>query len=755
MECEARGERLAYMTVDASRLSSPAFARWQQDVVAGLIVGVLALPICLAAGVLAFSPLGPNFVAQGAAAGLYGAIAAGAVTALVATSSFVITCPRATPSLVLASLIAALLVNPAFTGKPALIITAAALCVFLAGLWQILFGLLRIASIIKFTPYPVFAGFVNGIALLIVVAQIKPFFVINGDSALPAPQHLLMLAFVVGLAILAIFYVRIAKKLALPPWTAKVPGTIVAFTLGIVAYHLANWLLPDFDLGPVIGKPSFAMTLPLLHVLEPDTTAHIWTIGWNLLLVSLVLAVIASMETLMSLRLAVNIAELEVHPMRELAAQGCGNCAAAMFTAIASAATPTLLLAAFRAGGRTRLTGIAASSTILIFGVMFSDAIAIVPKAVLSAVLISVAVMMFDTWSIGLLTYVVRRSSPLGWQRAFYDLVIVAVVMGITVMTTIAIGVIGGCLLSVLIFAVNMSRPVVRHSYWGHEIYSKRIRSAEDMALLKKMGHRRAVLQLEGALFFGNAEDLSIKVKQLFVHADMIVLDMRAITDIDVSGSNILRNIVSRSREQGKRLLFCNIPAAQTTIVRNLFDQQESADAALKIDLESALEWMEEESLRANLDQRSLSGVLALEQIDFFAGVSTEELEKIRQILKFCEFKSGETICQEGDPGDKMWLLAKGSVSVRLYVTDSRGSRRITSLGRGTIFGEMALIEGAPRSATIVADEDVVCYQLSGDDFNILLRDQPDIAAKIMRNTARELARRLRQTSEDLRHATS
>jgi anti-anti-sigma regulatory factor len=391
----------------------------------------------------------------------------------------------------------------------------------------------------------------------------------------------------------------------------------------------------------------------------------------------------------------------------------------------------------------------------LIFGVMFSDAIAIVPKAVLSAVLISVAVMMFDTWSIGLLTYVVRRSSPLGWQRAFYDLVIVAVVMGITVMTTIAIGVIGGCLLSVLIFAVNMSRPVVRHSYWGHEIYSKRIRSAEDMALLKKTGGRRAVLQLEGALFFGNAEDLAIKLKQLFVHADMIVLDMRAITDIDVSGSNILRNIVSRSREHGKRLLFCNVPAAQTTIVRNLFDRQESADAALKIDLESALEWLEEESLRTNLDQRSLSGVLALEQIDFFAGVSTEELEQIRQILKFCEFKSGEKICQEGDPGDKMWLLAKGSVSVRLHVTDKRGSRRITSLGRGTIFGEMALIEGAPRSASIVADEDVVCYQLSGDDFNILLRDEPDIAAKIMRNTARELVRRLRQTSEDLRHATS
>ena len=104
------------MAVEASEFPTLRAGHWQRDVVAGLVVGLLALPICLAAGVLVFSPLGPAYVAEGAAAGLYGAIAAGAVAALVSTSSFAITCPRGSPALVLASLIAALIANPALGG---------------------------------------------------------------------------------------------------------------------------------------------------------------------------------------------------------------------------------------------------------------------------------------------------------------------------------------------------------------------------------------------------------------------------------------------------------------------------------------------------------------------------------------------------------------------------------------------------------------------------------------------------------------
>ena len=443
---------------------------WQRDIVAGLVVGLLALPICLAAGVLVFDPLGRAYVAEGAAAGLYGAIAAGTIAALVATSSFAITCPRGGPSLVLASLIAALIANP-FAGNPRLVIGAAALCVFLAGVWQILFGLFRVAGIIKFTPHPVFAGFVNGAALLIIKTQIKPFFVDGASSSLGLPSHPLVLAFVFSLALVAIFHGSMVKKLRLPPALAKVPGTIVAFALGILVYHLAKLIEPTLDLGPTIGKPAIKLASPLFDALQPANAAQLWAVGGSIVLVSLALALVASLETLMSLRLVQSIADHDVHPMRDLAAQGCGDCVSALVVPVASAVTPNLLVTAYRVGGRTRLTGVVAAAVILVVGVLLSDVMAVVPNAVLSAVLLAVGVMMFDAWSFRLLGQVMRKASPLGWQRALYDVIVVAVVMGVTAMTTVVMGVIAGCLMSGIIFVINMSRPVVQRRILGGEFF--------------------------------------------------------------------------------------------------------------------------------------------------------------------------------------------------------------------------------------------------------------------------------------------
>ena len=743
------------MTAEALKTGSFSVAQWRQDIAAGLVVAIITLPVCLAPGVLVFSALGPGYVAEGAAAGLFGAIVAGAIAALFATSSFVITCPRGSPSLVLASLIATLLINPAFAGNPRLVITAAALSAFLAGIWQILFGLFRVSDIIKFTPHPVFAGFVNGAALLILKAQIFPFFTDSNHSALAVPTHPLMLVLVVVLALVGAFYRQLLTMFSFPSWAARVPGTIVVFVLGISIYHLAKWVEPALDLGPTIGKPAVGLNSPLLPALLPDNAAQLGTIAGSILLISLVLALVASLESLMAFRVAQYLGDIRVHPIRDLAAQGIGNCATAFFAPIISAATPSLLEPAYRAGGRTRLSGIVAAAIILILGVFLTNALAAIPNVALSAVLATMGITMFDKWSLRLAGQVAKRSSPLRARRSWHDLIVVVAVMATTAMTTVVIGVIAGCLLSGIIFVINMSRPVVRRKYSGSECFSKRIRSVEDVATLQRLGERRAVLQLEGVLFFGNAENLATDVKTLFETAKMITLDMRAITDIDASGTNILSELVRRSREHGKLLLFCNVPVTQLSNVTELFDGPLAASRAIMPDLETALELMEERTLNEQGDERGQADLMALEDIDFFDGVPDSELQELRQVLKLREFKTGEPICREGDPGDKMWLLVKGSVSVRLTVGDLRGSRRITSLTRGTVFGEMALIEGAPRSASIVADENVVCYELNGADFAVLLRDKPSIAATVMRNTARELARRLRRTSEDLRHATS
>jgi CRP-like cAMP-binding protein len=224
----------------------------------------------------------------------------------------------------------------------------------------------------------------------------------------------------------------------------------------------------------------------------------------------------------------------------------------------------------------------------------------------------------------------------------------------------------------------------------------------------------------------------------------MIALDMRGVNDIDVSGANILANLVSKSRELKKCLLFCHVPSSCVTTIKNLIPKTLVPEELIKHDLDSALEWMEEQSLLLNAARRS--------HADFLAGIEQDDLERLNKVLTRRDFEPGEIICSEGDEGDRMWLLAKGSVSVRLTLGAGRQSMRIASLARGTAIGEMSLIDSARRSATIVADEQVVCYELLRDNFAMMLSDFPTIATKLLSNLARELSRRLRLTSEDLRN---
>jgi CRP-like cAMP-binding protein/anti-anti-sigma regulatory factor len=286
---------------------------------------------------------------------------------------------------------------------------------------------------------------------------------------------------------------------------------------------------------------------------------------------------------------------------------------------------------------------------------------------------------------------------------------------------------------------------------FGHEIASKRVRPTGDVAILRETGPRRVVLQLEGVLFFGNADRLAHQVKHLFGRANTVVLDFKRVSDIDVSGATVLRNLVQRSREGGKHLVFCNVPAAQTSVIQSIFGHTAPAEPPVLLDLDTTLEYVEERALAEHAHRRAGVDLLSLHEIDFLHGLSADELANLEKAMTLREFAAGEILCHEGDAGDRMWLLLKGSVSVRLNVNDQRRSLRIASLARGTTVGEMSLIEAARRSATIVADEPVVCCELERSHFDALRHTQPEIAAKLLANLARELARRLRRTSEDLR----
>jgi sulfate permease, SulP family len=726
---------------------------WRDDLAAGAITTIISLPISIAASLLAFAPLGPSYTGTAAGAGLIGAIIGGGVAAIVATSSFVGTTPRASECLILASLLVTLLGRPEIAADKNLIVTSIYLCVFLAGLFQCLFGLAGVAKIIKFTPHPVLVGFLNGVAVLIILSQLKPYFLIGASTG-----HLILIdlpwrfALCIAVAAAMLFYPALTKQLPRLPWLTRIPAVVVGFCGGIGAFYIVKALHPALDLGATFGTIAFPSRSPFAAFGSIETWRRVAGLAWDIVPVSAILAIVATIDSLLTFRSAQNVSDLHVSPVRDVVAQGIGNCAAAFAGGMINAASPSQTVAAYRAGGRSRLVPLTSVLLLAICAIFFPNYLGAIPMVVLSGILLAVGVLLVDQWFLELVADIRKTSSAVNRRRAIYDVAVVFIVMGVTVFYSIIAGVVAGCLLAGTIFVVNMSRPVIRRTFGGADIQSKRIRPARDVAILRETGAQRAILQLEGVLFFGNADDLSAKIKQLFAQADMITLDLRGVSDIDVSGATILENIVAKSHGLKKDILFCEVPASHINIVKNLVRKTTKNVDTIKHDLDACLEWMEEKSLHLHADKRLQSDILALHEIDFLDGLEDRDLEALQPLLTPCNFAAGETICREGEDGDRMWLLAKGSVSVRLALGDGRGYRRITSLARGTTLGEMALVESSRRSATVVADEPVFCYELLRSDFDSLVAGYPGIATKLLSNLSRELARRLRRTSEDLRN---
>ncbi|MDM8552223.1 cyclic nucleotide-binding domain-containing protein, partial [Desulfobacterales bacterium HSG2] len=127
------------------------------------------------------------------------------------------------------------------------------------------------------------------------------------------------------------------------------------------------------------------------------------------------------------------------------------------------------------------------------------------------------------------------------------------------------------------------------------------------------------------------------------------------------------------------------------------------------------------------------------------------ELDDFRQKLIRQTYKKGEPVFREGDPGEDLFLLTKGAVTVKVRLPESDRFRRLFTFSPGVIFGEVALLDGKPRSADVWAEEDTEVFRLSLHDFDILRREKPEIVIKLLMNIAKEFSRNLRRISEEVR----
>jgi len=296
-----------------------------------------------------------------------------------------------------------------------------------------------------------------------------------------------------------------------------------------------------------------------------------------------------------------------------------------------------------------------------------------------------------------------------------------------------------------------IGRFTVRLKHTAAEFNSSRVRTAEESRILRDVGRRVCVWQLQGNLSFSTAEVVVSDLIANFESADYFILDFKRVLSLNESACHLFFEFLGKAQGRGKRLLFTNVdvvPVLRRFFRIKLGERFSEAFQAYQ-DNDSALEWCENCLLDIHLPQRTLDVRAAPETFEALEDLTTEELLVVTKLLRRKAWGAGETIISAGDPAAEVFFLVSGYVSV--IVTMSSGvAKRLGSFSPGMTFGEMAVIDRAPRSAKIIADTKVECDLLPLEDFDRLGEEHPHIMIKLLHNLCHALSGRLRKANREL-----
>jgi len=722
------------------------------DIAGGLSAGLLTIPVSMGYGILALQPLGDGYVSYGVVAGLVSAIVVLLAAALLGGSAGLMYTPRSVVTLIMAAVV----LEGVVRGPVAVVahgdirrtLTLVFFIVMAAGFFQALFGALRLGGLIRYIPSPVMAGFQNAVAILIILSQV--------DTLLGFRWHVPVAKLPSSLALVQPLTLAVGIVTFLATWfgprlTKRVPPMIVGVLLGGGAYYALSFSGYGAQLGSVVGPMPAAPLLPRylrgfgLLLADRETWPALFTLGVG----AFGLAIVSSFDALLCVRVMDGVTGNRSRGSRELVRIGVGNIAAACFGGIPSGVNLGASVASHRAGGRTRRASLAAAAVILLAVLLLGPAIALLPRAVIAGMLTVVGVQLFDQWSLTLLVRTATGKLIHGGRMALDLLVVLLVASSILVFDPI-VGVGMGVAVAVLFFIIRMSKSVVRSTYHGDAVSSRRARDPRLMELLAAHGRQIVVFELDGPIFFGTAENLATRVEAAAREgAGHVVLDLRRVNELDTTGARILIQIRDRLTRQGGNLLLSH-PHDNflvSTVLRDLGVAAALGHGALFADTDAALEWAEEQVILAHGARDVMTGELPMERLSVLEGLTEAECAIVRALLERRTYGPGEVVIKEGTLDRDLFLMSRGTVSVKVDLPGLGRRRRLASFSAGTVFGEVALLDREPRSATVTADEEAVCYVLSEDAFHALMRDHHAVAIKILINLGRELSRRVRRAN--------
>jgi len=486
--------------------------RLGRDLMAGLTVCAVALPLALAFGVSS---------GASAAAGLVTAIIAGVVIGLLGGASYQISGPTGAMSAVLIAIVAKHGLQGVF------------LACFAAGIVLLLCGLFRLGRLISFIPMPVIMGFTSGIALIIAIGQIDAFFgtVSQGSTTLERLASYGKLGFHPNLSTTCIGLLVVVVMILWPKaWGKRVPGSLVGIVLatGITAL-----------LG--LSDPALVGEIPRTLVL-PDRLSVSQINWWSLpdLIPSIVtISALAMIESLLCGASASRMKQEAFHADRELVAQGVGNLLLPFFGGVPATAAIARTSVAIRSGEETRLTSVFHAIFLLLSMVFLADVMAHLPMSALAGVLMVTAFRM-NEWS-GI-RYLFHRGFKSGISQYLLT-------MATTVVFDLTIAIFIGVLYSAVL---HMSKSHILVSF--SDIDPSRMQGSEDAVLPQDA----CVAYVTGSLFFGAVSEFQEACSHL-PDCQQLIFSLRGMPSIDVSGVQCMLELIESLHKRGIEVFFCGV----------------------------------------------------------------------------------------------------------------------------------------------------------------------------------------------------
>lgn len=734
-----------------------AFKEWNYSqllaaVIAGLVIGLITASAQISFAVLIFSGEMAPFVAQGIGLFLMGSLVATLITGFTSSYPGMISPNEDVPAAIVAVMAAGIAATLASSVSPndkyITVVVAIALSSLLTGFVFIIQGYFKLGALFRFLPYPVVGGFLAGLGWVLTSGGLTamanvPLQVGQLDAFIQFNVLIQWLPGALFAVVMLLLLSRFNHYLLMPGliFGAAALFYFVVFLIGVPLEQVSEkgWFLGPFSEG---------------GLWRPFDIAAFSTVQWSAIATQsgniAALVIVSTIALLLSASGMELTVEQDIQLDKELQASGLGTLGSGLVGGMVSYPALGLSTLGYRIGGSSRLIGTVVAAVlgaVVFFG---PSVLSWTPKLVFGGLLMFLGLSLLDEW-------VYRAWFKFSRIDYLIILAILVVVAGFGFLQGVTLGV--G--LAIILFVVNYSRVnVIKHTLSGADYHSRVTRRRRHRNVLEQQEHKIYILQLQGYIFFGTANNILNRVRQRLEAVDLptirfVIFDFQQVSGVDSTAVLSFTKLIKLAQKQNVTLIFTNptldhaLPH-QDSAVAKLFAQLhdvESVDAQQTVrifsELDRGLEWCENQLLLAAGEDISDTTVSLSNQLSAFLPYAVE-MDRLLTYFVRLDVAAGQYLIRQGEPSDDLYFIESGQVTAQLEYPD-RSPVRLETMGGGTVVGEIGFYLEKPRTAAVVADEPSTVYCLSQQTMERMIRDDPEMAFAFHQGMIRLASMRITQ----------